>query len=78
MRDWEDEERNRRIDEMYARQHGSGFDDIIEMFVYIVIGAVVVFFIAGFLDNTFEWGLTDWLWGRIHDWTGGVIGESDG
>lgn len=76
MRDWRDEEQDRRIEEMYERQTGGdGGNDIIEFFVYIVIGLVVVLAIAGFLDNMFGWGLVDFIWGAIYNWTDGTFGK---
>lgn len=74
MRDWRDEERDRRIDEMYDRQTGT-FDDIWEFVVWIAIGFAVLLGAAGLLDNFFGWGLVDWLWGLLHQWTGGAIGR---
>lgn len=71
MRDYMDNERDRRLEDIHHRQQGSGggggdgFDDILELFAYIVFGAVVLMGIAGFLDNQFGWGLTDWLMGLL-------------
>lgn len=75
MRDWRDEEQDRRIDEMYHRETGGdGGNDIIEFIVWIVIGFIVILAVAGFLDNTFGWGLVDWIWGALYDWTNGTFG----
>lgn len=77
MRDWRDEENDRRMDEMYARRGGDdhGGNDIIEFFVYILIGFVVILAVAGFLDSHFGWGITDWIWNALHEWTDGAIGR---
>lgn len=74
MRDWRDAERDWQMEEIYQRS-GGGYDDIIETLVYIVIGIAVVLGIAGFLDSHFHWGLTEWIWAQIHQWTGGVLGK---
>lgn len=79
MRDYMDDERDRRMDEMYARRSGSatdgGFDDIIEFIVGIIGAFLVVLVIAGVLDSYFGWGLVDWIWGLVYSWTDGVIGK---
>lgn len=75
MRDWQEEEHYRRVQEMYDQQHGGGFDDILEVFVYIIVAVVGLLLVAGFLDSTFGWGLTDWIWGLIYEWTGGALGS---
>lgn len=75
MRDWRDEEQDRRIDEIHHRQTGGGIDDIFEVLVWIVIVAVVIFFVAGLLDNWLGWGLVDWIWGAIYDWSNGFFGK---
>lgn len=76
MRDFMEEDRARRMDEHLARQDGhyggdDGFNDIIEWLVMIVFGFVVILGVAGFLDDQFGWGLTDWLMGTIRSWGSG-------
>lgn len=79
MRDWRDEENDRRMDEMYAnRQGGDGGNDIVEFVTWIVIGFVVLLVITGFLDNQFGWGLTPALWNAIYEWSNGAIGKPSG
>lgn len=76
MRDWRDEERDRRIDEIHAHETGgTGGNDIIEFFTYIVIGFVIILVIAGLLDNWLGWGLVDFIWNAIYNWTDGAIGQ---
>lgn len=75
MRDWRDEENDRRIEEMYASRHGSGTDDILEFFMWIGFAFVGLLVVTGFLDSTFGWGLTDWVWGLVYEWTDGSLGS---
>lgn len=79
VRDYMDDERDRRMDEMYARQssdpNGGDWDDIIEFGLKILGVFILILAVAGLLDNQFGWGLTDWIWGLLYSWTDGVVGQ---
>lgn len=81
MRDWRDEERDRRMDEMYARRHDSnGGDDgtdLVGFFVGVIIVIALILAGLGWIDNQFGWGLRDWLLGVFHELTNGAIGKEN-
>lgn len=74
MRDWRDEEQDRRIEELHNQQAGD-VNDIWGFFTYIAIGFVVILVLAGLLDSWFGWGLVDWIWGLVYEWSNGAIGK---
>lgn len=66
MRDFMDDERDRRLEDMSRRsRYDGGSDDLVEWLLGIVGIFLVILVIAGFLDSQFGWGLTDWIWGLI-------------
>lgn len=74
MRDWQDEENDRRLNEIHSQQVG-GFDDLWSMGCGVLAVIAVIFVIAGALDNWLGWGLTDFLWGLVYEVSGGVLGS---